>query len=372
MLGVPPPIEKGALAQQVYEHGPFPYKDISLAMGVDPNSGRLVPAAEPMPRAFVVYAAESTDYRTALDRLARGHDLRKGALVESPLTEPVPATSPLPSTAAVIRRFEPNDLLVDVEARTNALLVSAEGWYPGWQAEIDGRAGSCVPANVWMRAVPVPAGRHQVRICFRQNYLLAGAVISLASIVLLGVAVAWPARQPQPQLRESQAGGSEPAPTTGEILNRPLQALTPGAAAPAASRPLVRVVAALIALTLVSLLGFAEAWQVRSFQSKKAGVDAMVDCQMGDALALQGQSAQASAHYKAAVRLGERACELTDYRDPLQLGTLANAYAGVGRLDQAFDAARKGREVALAGGQDQLAQSLLMLMESYKPQKPVP
>ena len=61
----------------------------------------------------------------------------------------------------------------------------AEAWYPGWRAEIDGRVCNCVPANIWMRAIPVPAGRHLVRVYFHQNYLLLGLLISLASISAL-------------------------------------------------------------------------------------------------------------------------------------------------------------------------------------------
>jgi len=77
---------------------------------------------------------------------------------------------------------------VHVEAKQDALLVLAEAWYPGWRAEIDGKVCACVPANGWMRAVPVPPGRHQVRVCFHQDFLLPGLLISLASTGLLLVA----------------------------------------------------------------------------------------------------------------------------------------------------------------------------------------
>jgi uncharacterized membrane protein YfhO len=44
-------------------------------------------------------------------------------------------------------------------------------------------AAPCVPANAWMRAVPVPAGTSQVEITFHSTYLLPGALISLATLV---------------------------------------------------------------------------------------------------------------------------------------------------------------------------------------------
>ena len=193
VLGLVPNPGKGELPSEVYNLGPFPYPDLNLSAGVDPRACTVVLATNPAPRAFLVYAAEVVgDYGTILNRLARGHDIHRRALLESPLAQPLPQEAALLGPAAVIRRFEPNWLLVEVEAKTNALLVLAEAWHPGWRAEIDGRAAACVPANIWMRAVPVPAGRHLVRLYFRQNYLFPGFLISLASIGLLLVPVAKP------------------------------------------------------------------------------------------------------------------------------------------------------------------------------------
>jgi Flp pilus assembly protein TadD len=118
-------------------------------------------------------------------------------------------------------------------------------------------------------------------------------------------------------------------------------------------------------LAFAWLVARAEIQQVRQFQSTRAEVDAMAHCQIGDALALQHQTAQAMTHFSEAVRRAERACELTGYREPLPLGTLACAYAGAGRFNDAFATASKGRDRALASGQNELAGSLLKLMEYY-------
>ena len=197
MLALPPPeLINSSVAPEVYNHGPFPYPDLALAAGIDPATGILQVATNPSPRAFLVYAAEVVgDYGTILARLAKGHDIHRSALLEKPLAEPLPQESRLLGTVALIRRFEPNSLWVEVDAKEKALLVLAEAWYPGWRAEIDGRVYDCVPANVWMRAVPVPAGRHQVRVYYHQNYLVPGLLISLASAGVLLVALAWPKRR---------------------------------------------------------------------------------------------------------------------------------------------------------------------------------
>jgi hypothetical protein len=197
MPGIQPPeLINHSVAHEIYDHGPFPYPDLALAAGVDPATGILQVATNPAPRAFLVYAAEVVgDYGTILTRLAKGHDIHRSALLEEPLAEPLPQASVLPGTVALIRHFEPNSVWVEVEAKEKALLVLAEAWYPGWRAEIDGRVCDCLPANLWMRAIPVPAGRHEVRFYFHQNYLLPGLLISLASAGLLLLVLVWPKRR---------------------------------------------------------------------------------------------------------------------------------------------------------------------------------
>ena len=67
-----------------------------------------------------------------------------------------------------------------------------------------------------------------------------------------------------------------------------------------------------------------------------------------------------------AVKLAERACRLTDYREPLLVGTLAAAYAEAGRFPEAVSSAEKARELALAAGQKEIAQKNQELLELYR------
>ncbi|HOX57541.1 MAG TPA: YfhO family protein [Candidatus Paceibacterota bacterium] len=193
-LGIQPPdFDNNSLAGEVYDRGPFPYPDLGLVAGVDTSEWTLQFASNAAPRAYVVYATEVVDEAGGvLKRLVQGHDIHKSALLEKPLSDPLAPHSSLPGAAATIRRFEPNWLLVEVEAKTNGLLVLSEAWYPGWRAEIDGQTRACVPANHWMRAVPVPAGRHLVRVYFHQNYLLPGLLISIACAGMLLLILAGP------------------------------------------------------------------------------------------------------------------------------------------------------------------------------------
>ena len=67
-----------------------------------------------------------------------------------------------------------------------------------------------------------------------------------------------------------------------------------------------------------------------------------------------------------AVKLAEWACQLTDYKEPLLVGTLAAAYAEAGRFPEAVSAAGKARALALAAGQKEIAQRNQELLELYQ------
>lgn len=70
-----------------------------------------------------------------------------------------------------------------------------------------------------------------------------------------------------------------------------------------------------------------------------------------------------------AVRLAERACQLTEYRQAMLVGTLAAAYAETGRFKEGAGMARKAQKLALAGGEKELAEkneALARLFETGK------
>jgi tetratricopeptide (TPR) repeat protein len=71
-----------------------------------------------------------------------------------------------------------------------------------------------------------------------------------------------------------------------------------------------------------------------------------------------------------AVRLAERACELTRFQEPVIVGTLAAAYAEAGRFDDAATTARKARQLALAAGQQELAGKNQKLVEFFTARQP--
>ena len=96
--------------------------------------------------------------------------------------------------------YAPGRCVVDVECNAPALVVFIENYASGWRATIDGEQARLLPANVFMIAVPVKAGRHRVSLSyespqFRRGCLLAG----LSLVVMSGVfgASTWRARRRQ-------------------------------------------------------------------------------------------------------------------------------------------------------------------------------
>jgi hypothetical protein len=71
-----------------------------------------------------------------------------------------------------------------------------------------------------------------------------------------------------------------------------------------------------------------------------------------------------------AVRLGERACQLTQQKEAVVIYTLAAAYAEAGRFTDAVASAQKARAVALANGQKDIADANERLLELYKSGQP--
>ena len=71
-----------------------------------------------------------------------------------------------------------------------------------------------------------------------------------------------------------------------------------------------------------------------------------------------------------AVRLAERACELTDYKQPGMLDTLGVAYAAAGRFAEAVKTAKKGIELARDAKDEKIAEDIRSRLELYKMNKP--
>ena len=90
---------------------------------------------------------------------------------------------------AVLTEARGNLLKYSVENTGNGLLVFSEIYYPeGWVATIDGKESKVIRANYVLRAMEVPAGKHEIEFRFEPRSFSVGNRISLfSSIAVLGL-----------------------------------------------------------------------------------------------------------------------------------------------------------------------------------------
>jgi hypothetical protein len=81
--------------------------------------------------------------------------------------------------------YEPERIVVGIDAESDGWLVLSDAWYPGWQASLDGATVPVERANVLFRAVRVPKGEHQIEWVFRPTTVRYGAFVSLGSALLM-------------------------------------------------------------------------------------------------------------------------------------------------------------------------------------------
>ena len=86
-----------------------------------------------------------------------------------------------------ITAYGPNAIHLTARTSAEAYLVLSEVYYPGWRADVDGRAEPVLRANYAFRAVYLEPGYHEVRLVFEPLSWKVGLGISLATWVSLAV-----------------------------------------------------------------------------------------------------------------------------------------------------------------------------------------
>jgi hypothetical protein len=180
LLGAPLVISDGPLDLPVLRTGAREWEN--------PFVAHRAPA---LPRVFWTGAwevAPDDDVTAALLRAARGD---RAVLAAPPPGATGPGGSPEGPVAAEGVRVEGGRLEATVIAPRDGLAVILEPFYPGWTATLDGRPVPLWRADYAFEAVPVPAGRHALRLEYRNRWVAAGAAVSLASLGLLVAALGW-------------------------------------------------------------------------------------------------------------------------------------------------------------------------------------
>jgi hypothetical protein len=84
---------------------------------------------------------------------------------------------------------KPNRIRLKAELKHAGFIVASEVYYPGWIAEMDGRPVPLLEADYILRAIPVPAGSHDITLYFRSRSFSWGLALSI--LTLVGLVAVW-------------------------------------------------------------------------------------------------------------------------------------------------------------------------------------
>jgi hypothetical protein len=139
-----------------------------------------------MPRAFVVPRAAAMPWGEEREAM-QATNFYETVLVEGcdPAAWESGATGSF--RAARIMEYRPNQICIEVEGDSAGWLVLTDMWFPGWTCTVNGESRPIYPGNYLFRAVPVPAGRHEVVFRFSpQSYQLGRAISGGTLLGLVG------------------------------------------------------------------------------------------------------------------------------------------------------------------------------------------
>ena len=129
-------------------------------------------------------AARLLDARFDPDREILLHDVTDsiGPLVSGGDAAPAEAA---PAARAAVTYEDQRQLVVDADAPQDGFLLLADTYYPGWTAQVDGRDTPLYRANLSVRGIRLPKGRHDVRFRYEPPGLARGQRITIAALSML-------------------------------------------------------------------------------------------------------------------------------------------------------------------------------------------
>ena len=184
---------------------------------------KIVTGENPLPHLLLV-----RDYRVEKDRDAifralaePGFDPRRTVLLESeprpaPAVLPAPGGGAAPASAdapgtATLVDSSTDHLTVAADLAAPAILLITDGYSRGWRARPVGKSAQesydVMPADHVLRAVPLAAGLHTIRIEYLPNLYRIGKWVSIFSLILYTALLAWAFRRKDDKGGMTNTGG---------------------------------------------------------------------------------------------------------------------------------------------------------------------
>lgn len=117
-------------------------------------------------------------------------DLKKEAVVDKRFESEIKVEDAFADTlrSVTLKSYEPNELVYEVNSLKGGVVVFSEIYYPGWQSFVDGKEVPHGRADYILRAMNIPAGKHEIRFLFDPKSVHVTETIAFCamSILLLG------------------------------------------------------------------------------------------------------------------------------------------------------------------------------------------
>ena len=83
-----------------------------------------------------------------------------------------------------IKKYAPNEIVLQTSAKTNTLLFLSDNYYPGWKVSIDRENGKIYRADYSFRTVPIAKGKHEVIFSYYPESFSLGIKISFIALLI--------------------------------------------------------------------------------------------------------------------------------------------------------------------------------------------
>jgi len=134
------------------------------------------------PHVFLVgeYSVIKDDEQILKTLFSNGFNLRNEIVLEE--DPKITKTSEYLGETKIIN-YQPNNIDISVEARSNALLFLTENYNEGWKASVDGKSVSILRADYTFRAIRIDAGKHIVRFWYDPWSFKLGLYLAIGGVI---------------------------------------------------------------------------------------------------------------------------------------------------------------------------------------------
>jgi hypothetical protein len=140
----------------------------------------------PIPRTYIVnkVSVEQSSGRVFQRLLAPGFDPAEEVVLDHLVA--VASKRPLAAQASIVQ-YENQRVIVQASLNQPGILILADSYYPGWKAYVNSKEEAIRRANLFFRAVLLPAGTHTVEFRYEPTSFKLGLAISIATIFVISL-----------------------------------------------------------------------------------------------------------------------------------------------------------------------------------------